>query len=335
MTSSGTEAAMTAVRLARAATGRERILKFAGAYHGHADGLLAQAGSGWPRRRCPRARACRRARLRARSSCRGTTPTRSSPPPSATSSPRSSPSRCPPTWASCLPRDGFLALLRERADANGALLVLDEVISGFRVARGGAQELMGVRGDLVDPRQGHRRRPARGGGGRPRGADADARPRRRGLPGGHAVGQPARGGRRAGDARAARRARLPAPRRASPTASPTACARRPAEAGGYPVQVVSDAGAGDGLLQRAPGGAVSRTRRRATWTPTRRGAGSCSRAASTHPRRSSRPGFPSLAHTPSRSSARWRPPPRPSRCLPACVRPSGCAPSRGEPVAGR
>ena len=47
------------------------------------------------------------------------------------------------------PRDGFLALLRERADANGALLVLDEVISGFRVARGGAQELMGVRGDLV------------------------------------------------------------------------------------------------------------------------------------------------------------------------------------------
>jgi len=47
------------------------------------------------------------------------------------------------------PRDGFLELLRERADANGALLVLDEVISGFRVARGGAQELMGVSGDLT------------------------------------------------------------------------------------------------------------------------------------------------------------------------------------------
>jgi glutamate-1-semialdehyde 2,1-aminomutase len=47
------------------------------------------------------------------------------------------------------PRDGFLGLLRERADANGALLVLDEVISGFRVARGGAQELTGVRGDLT------------------------------------------------------------------------------------------------------------------------------------------------------------------------------------------
>ena len=46
MTSSGTEATMTALRLARAATGREHVLKFAGAYHGHVDGLLAQAGSG-------------------------------------------------------------------------------------------------------------------------------------------------------------------------------------------------------------------------------------------------------------------------------------------------
>ena len=62
---------------------------------------------------------------------------------------RSSPSRCPPTWDSYRPREGFLELLREQADANGALLVLDEVISGFRVARGGAQELTGVTGDLT------------------------------------------------------------------------------------------------------------------------------------------------------------------------------------------
>ena len=63
MTSSGTEAAMSAIRLARAATGREKLLKFAGAYHGHVDGLLAEAGSGpgdagasRPARACPRRR---------------------------------------------------------------------------------------------------------------------------------------------------------------------------------------------------------------------------------------------------------------------------------------
>ena len=57
MTSSGTEASMSAIRLARAATGRAAVLKFAGAYHGHVDGLLAEAGSGWPRRASRPARA--------------------------------------------------------------------------------------------------------------------------------------------------------------------------------------------------------------------------------------------------------------------------------------
>ena len=76
MTSSGTEATMTAIRLARAATGRDKVLKFAGAYHGHVDGLLATPDRGWPRRRSlqPR-RAGERGRGR-RSSCHGTTPTR-------------------------------------------------------------------------------------------------------------------------------------------------------------------------------------------------------------------------------------------------------------------
>jgi glutamate-1-semialdehyde 2,1-aminomutase len=149
MTSSGTEAAMTAIRIARAATGREPILKFAGAYHGHADGLLAGAGSGLATHGLPASPGVLAA---------------------ATSETIVVPWNDPVALVAATERyelaailaeplpanmglvpagDGFLALLRERADATGALLVLDEVISGFRVARGGAQELLGVRGDLV------------------------------------------------------------------------------------------------------------------------------------------------------------------------------------------
>jgi glutamate-1-semialdehyde 2,1-aminomutase len=149
MTSSGTEATMTAVRLARALTGREHVLKFAGAYHGHVDGLLAQAGSGLATQGLP-----------------------SSPgvPASAAAATIVVPWNDPGAvraaseryelaaiLAEPLPANmglvpaapGFLELLRERADATGALLVLDEVISGFRVARGGAQELLGVSADLT------------------------------------------------------------------------------------------------------------------------------------------------------------------------------------------
>ena len=122
--------------------------------------------------------------------------------------------------------EGFLELLRERANATGALLVLDEVISGFRVARGGAQELTGVAGDLVIMGKVI-------GGGLPAGAvggarvaDGAAGARRRGLPGGHALGQPARDGGGARDTRAARRGRLRAPRERPPIGSPWACARR-------------------------------------------------------------------------------------------------------------
>jgi glutamate-1-semialdehyde 2,1-aminomutase len=149
MTSSGTEAAMTAIRLARAATGREHVLKFAGAYHGHVDWLLAQAGSGLATQALPTspgvprsaaaltvvvpwndpdalAAACERFELAA-----------------IIAEP------LPANMGVVPPRDGFVELLRERADATGALLVLDEVISGFRVARGGAQENTGVRADLT------------------------------------------------------------------------------------------------------------------------------------------------------------------------------------------
>ena len=149
MTSSGTEAAMTAVRLARAATGREQVLKFAGAYHGHVDGLLAQAGSGLATQALPASPGV---------------------PASAAAAtvvvpwndPEALNAACdryelaailaeplPANMGLIEPRDGFLELLRERATETGALLVLDEVISGFRVAAGGAQERTGVRADLT------------------------------------------------------------------------------------------------------------------------------------------------------------------------------------------
>jgi glutamate-1-semialdehyde 2,1-aminomutase len=149
MTCSGTEAAMTALRLARAATGRELVLKFAGAYHGHVDGLLAQAGSGLATQALPASPGV------PASAAAGTVVVPWNDPDAL----RAATERhelaaiiaepLPANMGLVPPRDGFLELLRERADATGALLVLDEVISGFRVARGGAQELTGVSGDLV------------------------------------------------------------------------------------------------------------------------------------------------------------------------------------------
>jgi glutamate-1-semialdehyde 2,1-aminomutase len=149
MTSSGTEAAMTAVRLARAATGREPILKFAGAYHGHADALLAQAGSGLATQGLPASPG-----VPATAAAGTIVVPWNDPDALAAATERHELAAVlaeplPANMGLVPPRDGFVALLRERADANGALLVLDEVISGFRVARGGAQELTGVTGDLV------------------------------------------------------------------------------------------------------------------------------------------------------------------------------------------
>lgn len=150
MTSSGTEATMTAVRLARAATGRERIVKFAGAYHGHVDGLLAQAGSGLATQALPASPGV------PVSAAAGTTivawndaealsaVTETGEPLAAILA-----EPLPANMGLVPPRDGFLQLLRERADATGALLIFDEVISGFRVAAGGAQELAGVEPDLT------------------------------------------------------------------------------------------------------------------------------------------------------------------------------------------
>jgi glutamate-1-semialdehyde 2,1-aminomutase len=150
MTSSGTEATMTAIRLARAATGRERIVKFAGAYHGHVDGLLARAGSGLATHALPSSPGVPASAAAATTIVPWNDPdallvvTGSGEPIAAILA-----EPLPANMGLVPPREGFLELLRERADASGALLVLDEVISGFRVARGGAQELSGVQADLT------------------------------------------------------------------------------------------------------------------------------------------------------------------------------------------
>jgi glutamate-1-semialdehyde 2,1-aminomutase len=149
LVSSGTEAGMSAVRLARAATGRNRLVKFAGAYHGHSDALLAEAGSGVATQGIPGSpgvpetvtadtvvapwndfEAVERA-------------ANEHEPAAILAEP------LPANMGLVPPAEGFLEHLREVADRSGALLVFDEVISGFRVARGGAQEREGVTPDLT------------------------------------------------------------------------------------------------------------------------------------------------------------------------------------------
>jgi glutamate-1-semialdehyde 2,1-aminomutase len=142
MTSSGTEASMSALRLARAATGRDRIAKFAGAYHGHVDGLLAEAGSGLATGSIP--------------ASPGVTAAQAADtvvvPWGVVPDGELAAILCEPYPANMglvPPAAGFLAALRAYADATGALLVFDEVITGFRVGRGGVQEREGVTPDLT------------------------------------------------------------------------------------------------------------------------------------------------------------------------------------------
>jgi glutamate-1-semialdehyde 2,1-aminomutase len=148
MTSSGTEAAMSAIRLVRAVTGREHVLKFAGAYHGHVDGLLADAGSGLATAAIPASPGVLPAAAAATVIVPWNDPAAVI---EATERYELAAIIAEPVAANMgviPPEDGFLELLRERADQTGALLVFDEVITGFRVARGGAQERFDVIPDL-------------------------------------------------------------------------------------------------------------------------------------------------------------------------------------------
>jgi glutamate-1-semialdehyde 2,1-aminomutase len=149
MTSSGTEATMSTLRLARAATGRELVLKFSGAYHGHVDGLLAEAGSGLATQGIPASPGVTEAAANATVIVAWNDPAALV---AATERHRLAAILAEPVPANMglvPPEAGFLELLRERADQTGALLVFDEVISGFRVSRGGAQERYGVLPDLT------------------------------------------------------------------------------------------------------------------------------------------------------------------------------------------
>jgi glutamate-1-semialdehyde 2,1-aminomutase len=151
LVSSGTEASMSALRLARGFTSRDRILKFAGCYHGHSDALLASAGSGLATLGIPSSPGVPTGAAQDTIVCSfndvdGT-------------------AAAVAQWGEGLaaivvepvagnmgvvpPAPGFLETLRALCDASGALLVFDEVITGFRVGRGGAQELYGVRPDLT------------------------------------------------------------------------------------------------------------------------------------------------------------------------------------------
>lgn len=151
MVNSGTEATMSAIRLARGVTGRDKIVKFEGCYHGHADGLLVKAGSGALTFGVPDS---------------GGVP--ASYAELSLTLPYNDVDRFKGVmdrWGeevACVivepvagnvgvipPRPGFLETLREETTKHGALLIFDEVITGFRVARGGAQELYGVMPDLT------------------------------------------------------------------------------------------------------------------------------------------------------------------------------------------
>jgi glutamate-1-semialdehyde 2,1-aminomutase len=149
MVNSGTEATMSAVRLARAVTGRERVVKFAGAYHGHVDGLLAEAGSGLATQGIPASPGVPRAQAAATIVVPWNDPDAVAAAVDEHEVAAILAEPLPANMGVVPPAEGFLERLRELADGAGTLLVLDEVISGFRVARGGAQERYGVDADLT------------------------------------------------------------------------------------------------------------------------------------------------------------------------------------------
>jgi len=151
LTSSGTEATMTAIRLARGYTGRPKIIKFAGCYHGHTDALLVKAGSGALTFSNPDSQGVPESfaseTLVAEFNHLESVETYLSANKNAVAAVIVEP--VPGNMGVVLPQPGFLASLRDLTRAHGVVLIFDEVISGFRMARGGAQEVYGVDPDLT------------------------------------------------------------------------------------------------------------------------------------------------------------------------------------------
>jgi len=151
MTNSGTEAVMSAIRLARGATGRDRIVKFEGCYHGHVDSLLVKAGSGALTLGQPDSAGIP-ASLAALTT---TVPFNDLEALKYVFHEKGSEIACvilepvPANAGLYLPEPGYLEAIRKLCNEHGALLIFDEVMSGFRLARGGAQEIYGITPDLT------------------------------------------------------------------------------------------------------------------------------------------------------------------------------------------
>jgi glutamate-1-semialdehyde 2,1-aminomutase len=149
--SSGTEAAMSALRVVRAATGRDKIIKFEGCYHGHADAFLVQAGSGAMTLGVPTSPGV------PAGAAANTLPARYNDVASVEALFGEHPGGIAAVFVEPIagnmglvpPREGFLQGLRTLCDRHGAMLVFDEVISGFRASAGGAQKIFGVKPDLT------------------------------------------------------------------------------------------------------------------------------------------------------------------------------------------
>ena len=148
---SGTEACMSAVRLARGFTGREKIIKFSGCYHGHSDAFLIQAGSGAVTFGSPNSPGV------TQGTAKDTLLATYNNVDSVTQLFKANPDEIAaiiiePVAGNmgCIPPEaGFLESLRYLCDQNGALLIFDEVMTGFRLAAGGAQQLLGIDADIV------------------------------------------------------------------------------------------------------------------------------------------------------------------------------------------
>jgi glutamate-1-semialdehyde 2,1-aminomutase len=151
MVNSGTEATMSCIRLARAFTGRDRIIKFDGCYHGHVDGLLVKAGSGALTHGRPDSAGVPHAfaGLTISLPFNNADMMRKAFAENKREIAAVIVEPVPANAGLYLPSDDFLSMLRKECTVNDALLIFDEVITGFRLARGGAQEIYGVKPDLT------------------------------------------------------------------------------------------------------------------------------------------------------------------------------------------